>query len=113
MRADGQPPQSQDRAVWQRSRDTDMAPDEPDRFLDFAGFAEGRLDAEDQARIAALLTQDRAAAEEVSHRVRVRPDSALAGRTLAAVELPVEVGMRIVAMRRGKEWIGSRTSCAT
>src|SRR5207244_1508013 len=51
------------------------------------------------------LVADLAAAEEVSHRVRVRSDSALAGRTLAAVELPVEVGMRVVAMRRGKEWI--------
>ena len=77
MRADGQPPQSQDRALWQRSRDTDMAPDEPDRFLDFAGFAEGRLDAEDQARIAELLTQDRAAAEDVA-----------AARTLAASPVP-------------------------
>ncbi|MSO79566.1 MAG: potassium channel protein [Acidimicrobiia bacterium] len=68
--------------------------------------------AEDIARIVthrlgipAALVADLAAAEEVSHRVRVREDSGLAGRSLADVELPVEVGMRVVAMRRGKEWI--------
>jgi uncharacterized protein with PhoU and TrkA domain len=55
--------------------------------------------------IPASLVADLAAAEEVSHRVRVRPESALAHRSLADVELPVEVGMRVVAMRRGKEWI--------
>src|SRR5207245_1577763 len=48
---------------------------------------------------------DLAAADEVSHRVRVRASSDLAGRSLADVELPVEVGMRVVAIRRGKEWI--------
>jgi uncharacterized protein with PhoU and TrkA domain len=55
--------------------------------------------------IPAALVADLAAAEEVSHRVRVRADSRLSGRTLADVELPVEVGMRVVAIRRGKEWI--------
>ena len=55
--------------------------------------------------IPAALVADLAAAEEVSHRVRVRDDSALAHRTLAAVELPVEVGMRVVAIRRGKDWM--------
>jgi uncharacterized protein with PhoU and TrkA domain len=55
--------------------------------------------------IPASLVADLAAAEEVSHRVRVRPDSALAHRSLADVELPVEVGMRVVAIRRGKQWV--------
>jgi uncharacterized protein with PhoU and TrkA domain len=55
--------------------------------------------------IPAVLVADLAAAEEVSHRVRVRGDSALAHRSLADVELPVEVGMRVVAIRRGKEWL--------
>jgi len=55
--------------------------------------------------IPASLVADLAAAEEVSHRVRVRPESALAHRSLADVELPVEVGMRVVAIRRGKEWV--------
>jgi uncharacterized protein with PhoU and TrkA domain len=55
--------------------------------------------------IPAALVADLAAAEEVSHRVRVRESSDLAGRALADVELPVEVGMRVVAIRRGKEWV--------
>src|SRR5438128_1186801 len=44
--------------------------------------------------IPAALVADLAAADEVSHRVRVRDSSDLAGRSLADVELPVEVGMR-------------------
>jgi uncharacterized protein with PhoU and TrkA domain len=51
------------------------------------------------------LVADLAAAEEVSHRVRVRAGSALADRKLEEVELPVEVGMRVVALRRGREWL--------
>jgi uncharacterized protein with PhoU and TrkA domain len=55
--------------------------------------------------IPADLVADLAAAEEISHRVRVRESSDLAGRSLADVELPTKVGMRVVAIRRGKEWI--------
>jgi len=55
--------------------------------------------------IPASLVADLAAAEEVSHRVRIRDESALSHRSLAEVELPVEVGMRIVAIRRTKDWI--------
>src|SRR4051794_23442675 len=51
------------------------------------------------------LVADLAAAEEVSHRVRIRGGSALAGRKLADVELPRDVGMRVVALRRGREWL--------
>jgi len=54
--------------------------------------------------IPSALVSDLAAAEEVSHRVRVRTDSAMAHRTLADLGLPIEVGMRVVALRRGKEW---------
>ena len=55
--------------------------------------------------IPAALVADLGAAEEVSHRVRVREDSALADRTLDDVELPRETGMRVVAIRRGREWL--------
>jgi uncharacterized protein with PhoU and TrkA domain len=55
--------------------------------------------------IPAALVADLAQAEEVSHRVRIREDSTLAHRSLADVELPVNTGMRVVAIRRGKEWI--------
>ena len=50
------------------------------------------------------LVADLSQAEEISHRVRVREDSAMARHTLADLELPVEVGMRVVALRRGREW---------
>src|SRR6266850_1068242 len=53
---------------------------------------------------AALFFADPAMAEEVSHRVRVREESAMAHRRLCDLELPTEVGMRVVALRRGKEW---------
>jgi len=55
--------------------------------------------------IPAGLVADLAAAEEVSHRARVRDGSALAHRSLADVELPTSCGMRVVALRRGKDWI--------
>ena len=55
--------------------------------------------------IPAALVADLGAAEEVSHRVRVREGSRLAGRRLDEVDLPMDVGMRIVAIRRGRDWI--------
>lgn len=51
------------------------------------------------------LVADLSAAEEVSHRVRVRDGSHMAHRPLADLELPVQTGMRIVAIRRGRGWI--------
>src|SRR5437588_2139753 len=44
------------------------------------------------------LVADLSAAEEVSHRVRVRDGSQMAHRTLSDLELPVEIGMRVVAI---------------
>jgi len=67
MRADGQlPHRLPDRALWRRGRDAEIAPDEAERFLDLAGFAEGRLDAEDHARLVEFLRQDAAAAADVA-----------------------------------------------
>jgi uncharacterized protein with PhoU and TrkA domain len=51
------------------------------------------------------LVADLSSAEEVSHRVRVRDGSHLARRPLADLELPVQTGMRIVAIRRDRDWI--------
>ena len=48
------------------------------------------------------LVTDLAAAEEVSHRVRVRDGSQMAHRPLADLELPTEVGMSVVAIHRGR-----------
>src|SRR5207248_4344019 len=51
------------------------------------------------------LVADLSGAEEISHRVRVREQSQMAHRTLADLELPVEVGMTVVAIRREHDWI--------
>src|SRR5581483_4722532 len=52
------------------------------------------------------LIADLASAEEVSHRVRVRDGSQMVHRSLADLELPTEIGMTVVAIRRGeRNWI--------
>jgi uncharacterized protein with PhoU and TrkA domain len=51
------------------------------------------------------LVADLSRAEEVSHRVLVREGSHMARRPLAALELPVATGMRVMAIRRGREWV--------
>ena len=51
------------------------------------------------------LVADLSTAEEISHRVRIREDSQMAHRALCDLELPVEVGMRVVAIRRDRDWI--------
>ena len=51
------------------------------------------------------LVADLSSAEEVSHRVRVREGSHMAHRPLAALELPVATGMRVMASRRDRDWV--------
>jgi uncharacterized protein with PhoU and TrkA domain len=51
------------------------------------------------------LVADLSQAEEISHRVRIRDTSQMAHRSLADLELPVEVGMRVVAIRREHDWV--------
>jgi uncharacterized protein with PhoU and TrkA domain len=51
------------------------------------------------------LVADLSNAEEVSHRVRVREGSHIARRPLNALELPVQTGMRVVAIHRDRDWI--------
>ncbi|MFQ5558442.1 MAG: potassium channel family protein [Acidimicrobiales bacterium] len=55
--------------------------------------------------IPAQLVADLSAAEEVSHRVLVSEDSRMAHRPLADHELPVQTGMRVMAIRRERTWI--------
>lgn len=50
------------------------------------------------------LVADLSRAEEISHRVRVRDGSQMAQRTLKDLELTTEVGMRVVAIRRNRDW---------
>lgn len=51
------------------------------------------------------LVVDLSEAEEVSHRVSLREGSHFAHRLLSDFELPVAVGMRVVAIHRGRDWI--------
>ena len=56
--------------------------------------------------IPAELVADLSQAEEVSHRVLVSDGSHLAGiGPLSAHELPVQTGMRVMAVRRERQWI--------
>ena len=50
------------------------------------------------------LLQDIPGAEEIPSRVRIQPESALDGRSLGELDLPVETGMRPIAIRREDEW---------
>ena len=51
------------------------------------------------------LIVDLAQAAEVSHRLVVAEGSHLANRPLRDMELPVAVGMRVVAIQRGRHWL--------
>src|ERR671911_2523135 len=50
------------------------------------------------------LLHDIPGAEEIPSRVRIHPESPLDGRSLGEVDLPVETGMRPIAIRRDDEW---------
>ena len=50
------------------------------------------------------LLHDIPEAEEIPSRVRIQAESALDGRSLGEVDLPVETGMRPIAIRRDDEW---------
>src|ERR687883_369429 len=51
------------------------------------------------------LLHDIPEAEEIPSRVRIHADSALDGRSLGDVDLPVETGMSPIALRSEDEWI--------
>ncbi len=51
------------------------------------------------------LVVDLSSAEEISHRVEVASGSHFANRPVSSFELPVVTGMRIMAIRRGRNWI--------
>src|SRR5436190_8656341 len=55
-----------DRALWQHSRVSDAVEDDIERLLDLAGFADGRLDPDDQERVAERLQGDPIAAGDIA-----------------------------------------------
>ncbi|MDP8939675.1 MAG: potassium channel protein [Actinomycetota bacterium] len=50
------------------------------------------------------LLHDIPEAEEIPSRVRILPESALDGRSIGDMDLPVETGMRPIAVRSGDDW---------
>ena len=58
-----------------------------------------------QLGIPAQLVADLSDAEEVSHRVLVSKGSGMAHRNLADLEMPVHMGLRVMAVRRGRDWL--------
>lgn len=75
-----------DHAVWQNSRLIEVATDESERFLDLAGFADGRLDPDEQDRVAEWLDRDPIAQGDVA-----------AARELAAAAERLEAPPSVVA----------------
>jgi uncharacterized protein with PhoU and TrkA domain len=55
--------------------------------------------------IPAQLVADLAEAEEISHRVLVSEGSHMTNMALRSLELPVATGMRVMAVKRGREWL--------
>jgi hypothetical protein len=84
MRAQGSngahPPGIPDREVWRISRSADTSLDEAEHLLDLAALADGRLDEDDTARVAALVAHDGDAAADVD------AARALAGATMVAAD---------------------------
>jgi anti-sigma factor RsiW len=55
-----------DAALWRRSGMIEVTEDEAERFLDLAGYADGRLDPDDRERVAEWLAGDAVAAGDVA-----------------------------------------------
>ncbi|MDQ3878623.1 MAG: potassium channel protein [Actinomycetota bacterium] len=78
--------------------------------LEIASAVENIADAaEDISRVVQLgivedLRRDLRYADEIVSRIKVREGSPAIGRTLRELALPVEIGMWVIATRRGGEW---------
>jgi hypothetical protein len=59
-------PNSSDKAIWQYCQAADIEPDEGERLLDLAGFADACLDPDEHDRVAALLMADIEAAGDIA-----------------------------------------------
>jgi anti-sigma factor RsiW len=86
-----------DAALWRHSRTLDLTEEaaEAERYLDLAGLADGRLDPEDQERVAEWLAGDTAAAEDIA------AAGALARRMERFEAAPQSVVVRACALVEG------------
>ena len=83
MRARGTSGMPTDREVWRRGREIEVVPDETEHLMDLAAFTDNRLDDDDAARVAALIAQDAAVAEDVA------VARALAGGTMLSADASI------------------------
>jgi anti-sigma factor RsiW len=89
----GAPPAAaSDRALWQRSATAETVEDEGERFLDLAGFADGRLDPDESERVAERLARDADIAADVA------AARALATRGAAPEAAPAPIVARACAL---------------
>ena len=90
MRSDGARGQGSDarsdHALWQRCRRIDVPEDEAARYLDLAAFAEGRLEPDEEERVAAWLGDDPEAEADVR-----------AARALDLIDAPAAEFERVIA----------------
>lgn len=89
-----------DEVVWRRAQASSAAQDEEERFLDLAAYAEGRLDPDEDERIAAFLSADEASDIEAARRLSSAPQGASAPesilrRALAAPPAPAAPVIRL------------------
>jgi anti-sigma factor RsiW len=91
----GPAPDSSDKTVWEYCRATAAEIDETELFLDLAGFADARLDADERERVAALLAADPEAASDVAAAqtlatdpIRLSAEPEIIARAAALVDEP-------------------------
>jgi anti-sigma factor RsiW len=85
----GEPPDFETgRTLWQRCRGIEAPEDEAERFLDLAALADGMLDEDDHARVAALTAGDPTDLADVA-----------AARALSAGRMAVPSGLEPIIQR--------------
>lgn len=98
-------PNSSDKAIWQYCQATEIEPDEAERLLDLAAFADARLDPDEHDRVAALLMADIeiagdiAAARALATAPPAAADEAAIVRAAALVADPPESRGQVVPFR--------------
>ena len=104
---------SSDRDLWRRSCRTDAPEDEVARFLDLAAFADGLLEPDEHDRVAALLADDPAAADDVAAAQRLHGEALPGGleRIIARACAIVPDELQLARCRRLFRRRGNGVSC--
>src|SRR5580704_12302736 len=112
------PPGTTDRALWERSQNTEAPSEETERFLDLAGFVDRCLDEDDRERVAALIARDpdaaadAAAASALTAAVMPAVSEAMIARAAALLDPPTTHGEVVsfpIPQIRRQAWRGPAT----